>query len=82
MVDLSDPGCENGDDDDETDADESPLCANEVDDDEDGLLDWPADPGCQAQGDTGEDQSCRPELETPLIPANGSVNGTTDAEDA
>ncbi len=77
FVDLQDPGCENNDDDDEEDGDEVPLCANEIDDDEDGLIDWPADPGCQAQGDLGESQLCRDGLVVDTIEQNGSVLGRT-----
>ncbi len=80
-IDLQDLGCLDGDDDDETDEDgEVPLCGNEVDDDGDDLADWPADPGCQARGDLTEDQGCRPEVDTPLIPQNGTVRGATEAD--
>ncbi|MCB9521848.1 MAG: hypothetical protein H6702_00530 [Myxococcales bacterium] len=78
FVDLQDLGCLDPEDDDETDeAGDAPLCGNGADDDEDGLTDWPDDPGCQARGDRTEDQSCRPEVNTPLIPPNGSVMGQT-----
>jgi hypothetical protein len=63
------------------DAPEVPLCANEIDDDEDGHIDWPADPGCQAQGDTGESQACREELDVPLLEQNGVVQGVTADND-
>ncbi|MFN3198695.1 MAG: hypothetical protein ACE366_09835 [Bradymonadia bacterium] len=77
LIDLRDFGCEDNEDDDETDPDVLPVCGNEIDDDEDLLTDWPDDPGCQAAGDLSEDQSCRPEVDTPLIPVNGTVMGAT-----
>jgi hypothetical protein len=77
LVDLADIGCTEPEDDDEQDPDVVPLCGNEIDDDEDELIDWPNDPGCQARGDLTEDQSCRPEVDTPLIPQNGTVMGMT-----
>jgi hypothetical protein len=76
-IDLQDLGCLDNEDDDEDDPAEVPLCGNEMDDDGDELADWPADPGCQARGDLTEDQSCRPEVNTPLIPRNGTVMGST-----
>ena len=80
-IDLQDIGCLDGGDDDEADPDgDVPLCGNEIDDDLDDLADWPDDPGCQARGDLTEDQGCRPDVETPLIPRNGTVRGAT-AED-
>ena len=77
LIDRADLGCLDAEDDDETDPDMVPLCGNMVDDDEDELIDWPADPGCQARGDLTEDQSCRPEVDTPEIPQNGSIMGAT-----
>ena len=82
LVDGQDPGCENVDDDDEADPDELPLCGNDIDDDEDGLIDWPADPGCQARGDLGEAQTCRPELAVQTIENGGSIQGETSEDDA
>ncbi|MEZ4467563.1 MAG: hypothetical protein R3F43_24750, partial [bacterium] len=77
-IDLRDLGCLEPEDDDESDDPmPAPLCGNGQDDDADGLADWPDDPGCQARGDLTEDQSCRPEVRTPLIPPNGTVRGAT-----
>jgi hypothetical protein len=76
-TDLQDVGCLDGDDDDEADPDTLPECGNMQDDDGDGLVDWPDDPGCRARGDLSESQACRPEIETPVIPQNGSVMGET-----
>ncbi|MSP73509.1 MAG: hypothetical protein EXR76_15330 [Myxococcales bacterium] len=77
-TDFQDLGCLDAEDDDEVDAPGViPVCGNEADDDADGLNDWPADPGCQARGDLTEDQGCRPEIDTPLIAANGTVMGAT-----
>ncbi len=77
-IDLQDLGCLDGEDDDEEDGEGVPLCGNGEDDDGDDLADWPDDPGCQARGDLTEDQSCRPEVDTPLIPRNGTVQGATE----
>jgi hypothetical protein len=78
FIDLQDLGCLEAEDNDEVDADgDAPLCGNAIDDDEDGMTDWPDDPGCQARGDLTEDQSCRPEVDTPVIPQNGSIMGET-----
>ncbi|MCA9543665.1 MAG: hypothetical protein KC613_04725 [Myxococcales bacterium] len=49
-VDLADPGCEHGRDDSERDPPEPPVCANGLDDDGDGLTDYPTDPDCVAAG--------------------------------
>jgi hypothetical protein len=55
VIDLLDPGCEEGRDDDEgNDPPAPPACANGADDDGDGLVDYPDDDGCQAAGDTDE----------------------------
>ncbi|MGK0359186.1 MAG: cysteine-rich repeat protein, partial [Bradymonadia bacterium] len=58
LIDLLDPGCEDGNDDTEIDPIEVPECANGVDDDEDGLTDFPEDFGCAAAGDLGESLAC------------------------
>ena len=81
-LDFRDLGCLDAEDDDETDPAEVPLCGNEVDDDADGFLDWPLDPGCQARGDLTEDQGCRPDVDTPLIVAGETVLGATVADGA
>ena len=78
FIDLQDPGClEPLDDDESDDPDPLPECANGIDDDGDGMIDWPADGGCRARGDLTESQSCRPSTDTPLIPRNGTVSGST-----
>lgn len=53
-VDLLDPGCEQGLDDDEGDPADVPQCGNDFDDDADGLVDYPLDDGCEAAGDPDE----------------------------
>ena len=50
LVDLSDTGCQNAQDDDESDIFENNHCSDGIDNDEDGLVDWPEDDGCAAQG--------------------------------
>ncbi len=54
VIDLADPGCTGADDDDEADPAVPPLCANGIDDDEDGRTDHPADPDCEAAGSDAE----------------------------
>ncbi len=55
-VDGEDLGCEGPDDEDERDplGVDLPACGNGVDDDDDGLVDHPFDPGCVARGDADE----------------------------
>lgn len=48
-----DPGCDNEDDDDETD-DDKPECDDGIDNDGDGKIDFPADPGCDNDDDDDE----------------------------
>jgi hypothetical protein len=49
LIDLADPGCLNGRDNDEGDIGPT-ACNNGADDDGDGLVDWPEDDGCAARG--------------------------------
>ncbi len=58
LIDLDDPGCERGMDDDETDPAEVPECSDGIDNDEDGDIDYPADDGCPAAGDNTERLFC------------------------
>jgi hypothetical protein len=59
----ADIGCENAEDNDESDGgstgdggDDNPhICENGVDDDGDGLIDYPADPGCESADDNDEE---------------------------
>ena len=57
FVDGQDLGCTDPRDNDEADPEPGnvPACANELDDDEDDAIDWPADDGCAAQGDPCEE---------------------------
>jgi len=79
-VDLRDLGCAGPQDDDEADPDVPPECGNDVDDDEDGLLDWPADPGCLARGDAAESQLCV-DVASPLIVDGRVVGETREGDD-
>ena len=55
LFDLLDPACEESRDDSEgNDPAAPPACGNGVDDDDDGLTDYPADDGCQGAGDLDE----------------------------
>jgi hypothetical protein len=49
-VDLADPGCVEGLDDSEADPPEVPQCADGIDNDNDGDIDWPADDDCTGAG--------------------------------
>ncbi|MCB9554216.1 MAG: hypothetical protein H6705_20495 [Myxococcales bacterium] len=70
-VDLADPGCVEGQDDDEADPLEAPACADGLDNDGDGAIDWPDDPECTAAGGLDEDRRC-PALGAELrLPAEG-----------
>lgn len=56
LIDMADPGCANAADNDETNS-VTPApkkCANNLDDDGDGLKDFPADPGCTSASDDDE----------------------------
>jgi hypothetical protein len=57
-IDLDDTGCERGRDETEGNPADVPQCANGVDDDADGLADYPNDPHCLAAGDPEEMQTC------------------------
>ncbi len=50
-MDSLDPGCSNPDDPNEGD---DPACADRIDNDADGLVDFPFDPGCSSLTDTDE----------------------------
>jgi len=74
LLDLADPGCGSPFDDNEVDLmGDPPTCANDVDDDEDGQTDFPADPDCDAAGDVTEALRC--ELDNPVVevPFEGGV---------
>ena len=53
-ADLADPGCRDPRDDDEADPNVQPFCANGLDDDQDGNIDFPNDDGCTGAGDVCE----------------------------
>src|SRR5690606_15249002 len=73
-----DPGCETPDDDDETDDCPSgpncPRCANGIDDDNDGAIDYPADINCTSAAHNYE--SC-PQTEPVIVATGPVVSGTT-----
>lgn len=56
-IDRSDPGCTGDRDNHEMDQDD-PACSDTIDNDEDGLVDWPEDTGCDAAGDPDEAILC------------------------
>ena len=53
-IDLTDVGCQNATDDDESDDAVAPACFDGQDNDGDGAVDWPVDVGCAARGDVCE----------------------------
>ncbi|MCA9538082.1 MAG: hypothetical protein KC620_04305 [Myxococcales bacterium] len=58
LIDAADPGCERGLDPSEVDPEVLPECADGLDNDEDGAIDWPADLDCRAAGDPEEARLC------------------------
>lgn len=75
-VDEFDAGCDSILDDDETDPDPLPACANGVDDDGDGAIDFPVDPGCGRAADANE-LDCVDMDPIVDVTATGTYNGTT-----
>lgn len=75
LLDRADPGCEDTEDDDETDPPEPPVCANGFDDDGDGAIDWPADEDCAAAGGIAEAPPCA--LPIPFVRL-GQVGGDVE----
>lgn len=59
LIDLADPGCERGRDENERDPAAPPQCADGVDNDGNGQIDWPNDDGCVAAGDPEETPPCQ-----------------------
>ena len=59
LIDLADPGCERGRDENERDPAAPPQCADGIDNDRNGQIDWPNDDGCVAAGDPEETPPCR-----------------------
>ena len=66
-LDLTDPGCAEPNDLDETDPPVAPACANGQDDDGDGFVDYPADPDCVAAGAEREAPLCALDSPTVLV---------------
>ncbi len=58
LSDDDDPGCADPFDIDEADVFPRPRCANRVDDDRDGLVDYPDDPDCPRAGAEAEGRIC------------------------
>ena len=50
----ADPGCDDANDNDETNASTLAQCEDGIDNDGDGLIDFPADPGCDDANDNDE----------------------------
>ena len=55
LIDDEDPGCSSQRDRSERQSSGTPECNNGRDDDGDGRIDWPLDIGCEARGDSSED---------------------------
>ena len=58
LIDLNDPGCLAGSDNDETSPEVSPACSDMVDNDEDGTTDYPEDTFCLSAGQSSEAPLC------------------------
>ena len=71
LIDLDDPGCTQGLDDSENDPPEVPECADGIDNDEDGNIDFPADPNCDAAGDVDEALACELVDDVVAVPVAG-----------
>ena len=71
LIDLDDPGCTQGLDDSENDPPELPECADGIDNDEDGAIDYPDDPNCDAAGDVDEALACELVDDVTVIPLAG-----------
>src|SRR5262249_13060990 len=56
-----------------------PQCGNGIDDDADGLIDYPADPGCQDRADNNEADDCFPMSGMPGVPVI-DITGMTDVD--
>jgi hypothetical protein len=70
LIDVLDPGCAFGLDDDEAhDPSALPECANGLDDDVDGAADYPADPQCRFAGTVTEAPSCERDVPTSRVDA-------------
>ncbi len=79
LIDLDDPGCVDGSDDDEQDPPDPPICADGLDNDGDGDVDYPDDPGCLAAGDFDEAILCDvAPVVAVLVDAGGDVETDTD----
>jgi hypothetical protein len=61
LLDNEDPGCENAEDDDETDPELLPECADTLDNNDNALTDYPEDPFCLFAGQTVEGPYCSAE---------------------
>ncbi len=82
-IDDFDPGCADGDDDDELDPDPVPRCADGIDNDDDMLIDYPDDPDCdRASSDSETPLRCNMGEVIVLPPEGGQVavdtNGGAD----
>ncbi|MEZ4472219.1 MAG: hypothetical protein R3F60_15775 [bacterium] len=71
LIDLADPGCEEGLDNSEVDPAEVPECSDGIDNDDDGLIDWPDDDGCFAAGDRDEAPFCLLANDVVQVPPQG-----------
>lgn len=83
VFDLFDPGCTFELDDDEfDDPAHPPACANGLDDDADGLRDYPADPECLAAGRDSEEPGCRADVPVVRVgEPGGRLSLRTDGRD-
>jgi len=76
--DLADVNCTSESDPTEGGEGAATACTNEVDDDADGLIDFPLDPGCRAAGDESEDSDAQGETPTCANGEDDDADGQTD----
>ncbi len=82
LIDLDDPGCANANDDDENNV-VKPQCSDGLDNDDDGKVDYPADPGCLNSNQNSELDDCPSGPNCPACSnaADDDLDGKTDADD-
>ena len=80
----NDPGCDDANDDDETDAQPTAQCSDGIDNDQDGVIDFPNDPGCDDANDNDETNPSSGlagpdnEFSYAIFFAGGDVDGDVD----
>jgi hypothetical protein len=71
LTDLFDPGCTSNTDDSEINGADLPACADGVDNDNDGEIDYPNDAQCSAAGQISENIACSGVSNLPILGMDG-----------